>query len=70
MNQTMLIEYEKYDTKKLDNSLNELFNILRPFQISKNLFNINEKQLSKIISDFLENSMSNGLINIYPHKNF
>jgi hypothetical protein len=66
----LYIDFENYKSEQLDKSLWNLFDELRKYKISNNVFNIKERTLGKIISDFLNEGMECGLISIYPYQNF
>jgi hypothetical protein len=66
----LFINFENYKTEQLDKLLWQLFDELRKFKISNNVFNISERVLGRVISDFLDGAMDCGLINIYPYQNF
>ena len=66
----LYINFENYKTEQLDKLLWKLFDELRKYKISNNVFNITERTLGKIISDFLDVAMECGLIGIYPYQNF
>lgn len=70
MNGILFIDFENKKNEQLDELILKLFEELRKFKISKNVFNITENVLEQIISDFLDQAMNCGLINIYPYKNF
>ena len=66
----LFIDFENEKNEQLDKLIWKLFEELRKYKISNNVFNITEQVLKKIISDFLDQAMDCGLKNIYPHKNF
>ena len=70
MNGILFIDFENKKNEQLDELIWKLFEDLRKYKISNNVFNIKENVLEQIISGFLDQAMNCGLINIYPYKNF
>ena len=70
MNEILFIDFENKKNDQLDQLIWKLFEELSKYKISNNVFNITEKLLEKIISDFLDQAMNCGLVKIYPYKNF
>jgi hypothetical protein len=67
--QTLFIDFENYALEDMNKCISTLEANLRKYQISRNLYNIDAKTITKIISDFVENSLTCGLINLSPIPN-
>jgi hypothetical protein len=66
----LVINFEGGEVNQLDKLLWKLFDKLHRYKISNNVFNITERALGKIISDFLDEAMECGLIGVHPFQNF
>jgi len=65
----MFIEYENYQVNDIEPQIKNLRINLKPYLISTNLYNISEKILRKIISDFIDETLNFGLLKIIPIQN-
>ena len=65
----LYIEFENYEVESLESCIKIFRANLEPHLISRNLYNIQEKSLAKIASDFVESAMNFGLSKIYPADN-
>lgn len=65
----LYIEFDNYKVESLEPCIKRFRANLESHLISRNLYNIQEKSLAKIVSDFIESAMNFGLSKIYPLEN-
>jgi hypothetical protein len=60
----IFIQFQNYDSRKLEHAIKELENSLTKFEISDGLYNISRSLLSSILSEFIKNYSALGIVSI------